>query len=145
MEADAAGAGAGAEDVEDEKSKRSFIAEEVGAAGLGVAAEEVKSPKPPKLLCAGAGFAGAAAGLESKKLPPLRPEKALFCCGGGDLELDMPPRPEKADVGGLLGLDMLLKLRLLKASLKLDWAGCCGAICGAEAMVGECIDPNELE
>lgn len=48
-------------------------------------------------------------------------------------------------MGGLLGLEMLLKLRLLKASLKLSWAAdCCWAICGAEAIVGECIDPNEL-
>lgn len=124
MDADAAGAGAGADGVEDEKSKRSFMAEEEGAAGLEGAAEEVMSPKPPKLLCTGAGLdAGAAAGLELKKPPPLRPEKALLCCGGGDLVLDMPPRPEKADVAGLLGLEMLLKLRLLKASLKLDWAG----------------------
>lgn len=68
----AAEAGAGEEE-EAEKSKRSFIAEEdeVAAAGLD---EEVKSPKPPKLLCAGLG--DEAAGLVSKKLPPLRPENA---------------------------------------------------------------------
>lgn len=137
--AGAAGAGAGEED-EAEKSKRSFIAEEDAGAAAGL--DEVKSPKPPKLLCA--GFGDEAAGLVSKKLPPLRPENAEEDWGGGDLLLDMPPRPEKAegdDVGGLLELEMLAKLRLLKASFKEDC--CCG--CGAAGAVGECIEPNELE
>lgn len=146
-DAGAACTGAGA-DEDDEKSKRSFMAEEAGAAGLEGAAEDVKSPKPPKPVCAGAALGeDMAAGLASKKLPPLRPEKELVCCGGGDLRLDMPPRPEKASAtGGLLGLEMLEKLRLLKASLKFDWAGCwCWVICDPEDIVGECIDPNELE
>lgn len=138
-----AGAGAGAED-EAEKSKRSSMADEDAGAAAGLAGA-LKSPNPPKLLCAGAGLGEAAAGLASKKLPPLRPEKAEEdCCGGGDLLLDMPPRPEKAevdDVGGLLGLDRLAKLRLLKASFNDD---CCCA-CGAAGTVGECIEPNELE
>lgn len=70
----AAGAGAGEEE-EAEKSKRSFIADEDegAAAAAGLAAEE-KSPNPPKLLCAGLG--DGAAGLVSKKLPPLKPENA---------------------------------------------------------------------
>lgn len=68
----AAGAGAGEEE-EAEKSKRSFIADEEEGAAAGLA-EEVKSPNPPKLLCA--GFGDGAAGLVSKKLPPLRPENA---------------------------------------------------------------------
>lgn len=55
----------------------------------------------------------------------------------------MPPRLEKAegdDVEGLL-LEMLAKLRLLKASFNDD---CC-CCCGAAGAVGECIEPNELE
>jgi hypothetical protein len=76
-----AGAAAGAGD---EKSKRSFIADDAGAAGFGwdAAGEEKspKPPKPPKPLLDGAGLlagaCAAAAGLESKKPPPLRPENA---------------------------------------------------------------------
>lgn len=114
VEAGAAGAGAGEEL---EKSNKSFIAEDAGAAGWAGPADDVKSPKPPKALldCAGLGD-GAAAGLELKKLPPLRPENAEDCCRGGDLLLDMLPRPAKASFCGLLGLDILPKLRLLKAS-----------------------------
>lgn len=67
-----AGAGAGEED-EAEKSKRSFIADDDAGAAAGLAGA-LKSPNPPKLLCAGLG--DGAAGLVSKKLPPLRPEKA---------------------------------------------------------------------
>lgn len=83
--AGAAGAGAGAAaGAGAEKSKRSFIAEDAGAAGLGwAAAGEEKSPKPPNPpnpLLDGAGLlavaAAGAAGLESKKPPPLRPENA---------------------------------------------------------------------
>lgn len=100
-ELEAAGAGAGAAAVEGvEKSKRSFMAEDAGAAGLAGAAEEVKSPNPPKLLLAGAGAGlgeAAAAGLASKKLPPLRPENADDDCGGGDLLLDKPPKPANAE------------------------------------------------
>lgn len=57
----------------------------------------------------------------SKKLPPPRPEKAdVFdvCCGGGERELDNPPRLAKASfAGGDLGaLEVVLKLKLLNAS-----------------------------
>lgn len=126
------------------------MAEDAGAAGFTGAADEVKSPNPPKLLLAGAGEGlgeATAAGLESKKLPPLRPEKADDDCRGGDLLLEKPPRLAKAEFCGLLGLDMFEKLRLLKASF-MDpiegWAGC-WLICCAPAAVGECIDPKELE
>lgn len=67
-----AAAGAGEED-EAEKSNRSFMAEEDAGAAAAFAGAP-KSPNPPKLLCAGLG--DGAAGLASKKLPPLRPEKA---------------------------------------------------------------------
>ena len=85
----AAGAGAGAAaGAGAEKSKRSFIADDAGAAGFGwAAAGEPKLPNPsnpPSPLLDGAGLlagAGAgAAGLESKKLPPPRPENAEDDC-----------------------------------------------------------------
>lgn len=150
--AGATGAGAGAAE-DEEKSNKSSMADDAGAAGLAGATDEPNPPNPPKPLLAGAaaGWVGAAAvGLESKKLPPPRPPNADDCCGGGDLLLDiplMPPRPEKAELEALLGLEMLEKLRLLKASfilLTADGGADCCVICGAAATVGECRDPKEF-
>lgn len=67
------GATGAGEEEEAEKSNRSFMADEDAGAAAGFAGV-VKSPNPPKLLCAGLG--DGAAGLASKKLPPLSPEKA---------------------------------------------------------------------
>lgn len=152
--AGAAGAGAAA-GAGEEKSKRSFIADEAGAAGLGWAAageeKSPKPPKPPKPLLEGAGLltgaAAGAAGLESKKPPPLRPENADDdCCGWGvDLLLDTGFKLEKAEFWGLLGLEMLEKLKLLKASFSPPPDGwlTCWLICGGA--VGDAILPNEPE
>lgn len=139
----AAAAGAGLE-----KSNRSFMADDAGAAGFaGAALGEAKSPKPPKPLleAAGLGAGAAAAGLLSKKLPPLRPENAEDCCGGGDLLLDMEPKPANAEFCVLFGLDMLEKLRLLKASFNEDWAGCWLIWGAAAAAVGEPREPKDPE
>lgn len=74
-----AGAGAGAEDVEVvvEKSNRSFMADDAGAAGLAGAGDE-KALKLARPLPDREGWWDGAdgAGLESKKPPPPRPEKA---------------------------------------------------------------------
>lgn len=153
--AGAAGAGAAA-GAGDEKSKRSFMAEDAGAAGFGwEAAGEEKSPKPPNPpnpLLDGAGLlAGAGAGLESKKPPPLSPENAEddccdWCWGWGvDLLLDTGFRLEKAEFWGLLGLDMLEKLRLLNASFSPPPDGwlTCWVICGGA--VGDARLPKEPE
>lgn len=106
-----------------EKSKRSPRAAEGGAAvGLktwagGDARGGDIDPKPPKefpMDCL--GWCAGAAGLASKKLPPLRVEKdevAGAAAGRGDEKL---PRFAKASFwGGLTGGE-LAKLRLLKAS-----------------------------
>lgn len=159
--AGAAGAGAGAgaaAGAGDEKSKRSFMAEDAGAAGFGWEAAGEKLPKPsnpPNPLLDGAGLlagaGAAAAGLESKKPPPLRPENAEddgcdWCWGWGvDLLLDMGFRLEKAEFWGLLGLDMLEKLRLLNASFSPPPDGwlTCWVICGGA--VGDARLPKEPE
>lgn len=155
-ELDTAGAGAGvgagaAAGAGAEKSNRSFIADDAGAAALGWAAGEEKSPnppKPPKPLFDGAGLlAGVgAAGLESKKLPPPRPENADDCCGWGvDLLLETGFKFENAEFWGLFGLDMFEKLKLLKASFNPPPDGwlTCWVICGGP--VGDAKLPKEPE
>ena len=155
MEVDAAGTGAGAgagagaemagEGVE--KSNRSFMAEDAGAAGLAGAAGEANAEKLPRPLpdrwCCWGG--ADAAGLLSKKLPPLRPEKAEDCCGVDDL-LGTGFRVEKAEFCGLFGLDTLEKLRLLKASLKPPMEEepvFCWVTCGCAG--DDCMPPKEPE
>lgn len=85
------GAGAGGEVAE--KSKRSPRAEEEDmAAGLAAAGGEAEEPQPeePPPDCLGA------AGLESKKLPPLRPENALLLDSGVGRGDPKEPRLENA-------------------------------------------------
>lgn len=153
--------------VELEKSNRSFMAEDAGAAGLAGAADEEKALKfaRPLLDCEGWWDGADGAGLESKKPPPLRPEKADAddCCGVDDLlgaenaddccGVDVDDllgtgfRLEKAEVCGVFGLDTLEKLRLLKASLKpprppRDEPVDCWVICGAAAGI-DCMPLKE--
>ena len=104
---------------EDEKSKRSPSAAE-GGAGLDVVeddgAAEVRELQPEVLLMDVFAW-WVDAGLGSKKLPPLRPEKAelLLVCVVGLVEAK-DARLAKASVWAGLGEEEALKLRLLKAS-----------------------------
>jgi len=103
---------------ENEKSKRSPSAAE-GGAGLEVVeadgAAEVREPQPEVLLTDVFAW-WVDAGLGSKKLPPLRPEKAeLLVCVAGLVEVK-EARLAKASVWAGLGEGGVLKLRLLKAS-----------------------------
>ncbi len=111
-------AGAGGDDAE--KSNRSPRAAEAGwAAGLGIAADavgELSPPKPPiSKDCFGAG-GEVGVGLASKKLPPLRLEKAELLDGGAGRPLEKLFKLAKASCFGLFGPAGEAKLKLLNAS-----------------------------
>jgi hypothetical protein len=110
-------------DAGDEKSNKSPSAVEAGAAaGFGAADwdanGEVIPPKPKEFPTDCFGWCAGAAGFESKKLPPLRLEKADWLMGGVGREDEKLPRPAKASFLGDLTGGELAKLRLLKASLR---------------------------
>jgi hypothetical protein len=105
---------------------------------LGAAAGEAAEPQPEVLPTDCFCWCEGAAGLESKKLPPLSAEKAeLFDWGAGRGD-PKDPRPEKASFWAGLGDDALAKFKLLKASLSPP-AGFCTWL----MPVGEDIPLNE--
>lgn len=90
------------------------------ATGLGGDAGVETEPHPDRAPIDCLDWWAAAAGLESKKLPPLKPEKAealLFVCADGREDVKLP-RPEKASTCAGLGEGELAKLRPLNASFK---------------------------
>lgn len=109
-------------DAADEKSNKSPSPDEAGAGvGLGPtdcdAKGEVMPPKPNGLPIDCFGWCAATAGFASKKLPPLRLEKADWLGGGVGREDEKLPRPAKASFWGDFIGGELAKLKPLKASL----------------------------
>jgi len=74
-------------------------------------------PKPKEFPTDCFGWCAGAAGFESKKLPPLRLEKADWLVGGLVRVDGKLPRPAKASFWGDLTGGELAKLRPLNASL----------------------------
>jgi len=101
----------------------------------------VRPPKPPTELPVDGFFwweVEAAGGLESKKLPPLRLEKAELV--GWDTEgrgLVKLPKLEKASFCGDLTGGDVAKLRPLKASLSPPKALCCWFMPGEDMPLRE--------